>query len=74
MESISLGNTAWPVLTFEAPVAIDLGSQILELITQEPAPTDGDVAIWLPSANVLIMGGFATPGASRRGQLGAGKA
>jgi cyclase len=48
------------VLTFNTPVAVDLGSQTLELITQEPAHTDGDVAVWLPSANVLVMGDLMT--------------
>jgi cyclase len=68
-------RTAWPVLTFNAPVAIDLGSQTLELITQEPAHTDGDVAVWLPSANVLVMGDLMTNGSypiideSSRGSL-----
>jgi cyclase len=63
------------VLTFNAPVALDLGSQILELITQEPAHTDGDVAVWLPSANALVMGDLMTNGSypiideSSRGSL-----
>jgi glyoxylase-like metal-dependent hydrolase (beta-lactamase superfamily II) len=30
------------------------------LIPQEPAHTDGDVAVWLPSANVLVMGDLMT--------------
>jgi len=47
-------HSAWPVLTFNAAVSIDLGSQTLELIPQEPAHTDGDVVVWLPSANVLV--------------------
>lgn len=34
-------RAAWPVLTFNTPVAIDLGSHALELITQSPAHTDG---------------------------------
>lgn len=50
------------MLTFNAPVAVDLGSQTLELVTQEPAHTDGDVAVWLPSANVLVMGDLMTNG------------
>jgi len=45
-------RSAWPVLTFNARVQIDLGLQTLELIPQEPVHTDGDVAAWLPSANV----------------------
>lgn len=68
-------RSAWPVLTFNAPVAIDLGSHTLELIPQEPAHTDGDVAVWLPSANVLVMGDLMTNGSypiideSSRGSL-----
>jgi cyclase len=53
---------AWPVLTFNAAVSIDLGSQTLELMPQEPAHTDGDVVVWLPSANVLVMGDLMTNG------------
>jgi len=55
-------RSAWPVLTFNAAVSIDLGSQTLELIPQEPAHTDGDVVVWLPSANVLVMGDLMTNG------------
>jgi cyclase len=47
---------AWPALTFDSAISLDLGSQTLELLPQEPAHTDGDVAVWLPSANVLVMG------------------
>jgi len=43
-------RSAWPGLTFNAAVSIDLASQTLELIPQEPAHTDGDVVVWLPSA------------------------
>jgi cyclase len=49
-------RSAWPAVTFDAPVTIDLGPESLQLIPQEPAHTDGDVAVWLPSSNVLIMG------------------
>lgn len=68
-------RTAWSVLTVNAPAAIDLGSDTLELITQEPAHTDGDLAVWLPSANVLVMGDLMTNGSypiideSSRGSL-----
>ncbi len=55
-------RSAWPVLTFNAAVSIDLGSQTLELIPQESAHTDGDVVVWLPSANVLVMGDLMTNG------------
>jgi len=68
-------RSAWPVLTFHAPVSVDLGSETLELIPQEPAHTDGDVAVWLPSANVLVMGDLMSNGSypiideSSRGSL-----
>jgi len=68
-------RSAWPALTFHTSVDIDLGSQTLELIPQEPAHTDGDVAVWLPSANVLVMGDLMTNGSypvideSSRGSL-----
>jgi cyclase len=42
-------RSACPVLTFDAPVSIDLGTETLELIPQQPAHTDGDVVVWLPS-------------------------
>jgi cyclase len=68
-------RSAWPVLTFNTAVSIDLGSQTLELIPQEPAHTDGDVVVWLPSTNVLVMGDLMTNGSypvidkSSRGSL-----
>jgi len=30
------------------------------LIAQGPAHTDGDIAVWIPSANVLVMGDLMT--------------
>jgi cyclase len=60
----SAPRSAWPVLAFNAQVEIDLGFQTLELIPLEPAHTDGDVAVWLPSANVLIMGDLMTNGSN----------
>jgi glyoxylase-like metal-dependent hydrolase (beta-lactamase superfamily II) len=68
-------RTEWPTVTFDGAVAIDLGWETLNLIPQEPAHTDGDVAVWLPSANVLIMGDLMTNGSypvideSSRGSL-----
>jgi glyoxylase-like metal-dependent hydrolase (beta-lactamase superfamily II) len=55
-------RTAWPVMTFNGPVEIDLGWETLQLIPQSPAHTDGDVAVLLPSANVLVMGDLLTNG------------
>ncbi len=68
-------RSAWPVLSFDARVEIDLGSQTLVVMPQEPAHTDGDVVVWLPSANVLIVGDLMTNGSypvideSSRGSL-----
>jgi len=55
-------RTAWPVLTFDAQVEIDLNLHILELLPQNPAHTDGNVAIWLSRPNVLVMGDLMSTG------------
>jgi glyoxylase-like metal-dependent hydrolase (beta-lactamase superfamily II) len=55
-------RTAWPTVTFAAPVALDVGWETLQLLPQGVAHTDGDVAVWLPSANVLILGDLFTNG------------
>jgi cyclase len=55
-------RAAWPTETFDVPVVIDLGWETLQLIPQSPAHTDGDVAVLLPTANVLITGGLLTNG------------
>jgi cyclase len=47
---------AWPVITFDGPVTFDLGSEQLRMLPQEPAHTDGDLAVFPPAANVLVMG------------------
>jgi glyoxylase-like metal-dependent hydrolase (beta-lactamase superfamily II) len=47
---------AWPTLTFEGPLMLDIGTEQLRLLPQAPAHTDGDIAVFLPSSNVLIMG------------------
>jgi glyoxylase-like metal-dependent hydrolase (beta-lactamase superfamily II) len=68
-------RTAWPTVTFDAPVAVDVGRETLHLMPQAPAHTDGDVAVWLPEANVLILGDLFTNGSypiideSSRGSL-----
>jgi cyclase len=53
---------AWPVITFDGPVTFDLGSEQLRMLPQEPAHTDGDLAVFLPAANVLVMGDLFTNG------------
>ena len=55
-------RVAWPALTFDAPVSIDLGSEMLHLMPQAPAHTDGDLAVFLDSANILVMGDLLTNG------------
>jgi hypothetical protein len=56
-----LGNpsslpSAWPIVTCEGPVSIDLGAEPMRLLPQKPSHTDGDLVVHLPSANVLVMG------------------
>jgi cyclase len=53
-------RSAWPSLTFEQPLTLDIGTEELQLLPQAPAHTDGDVAVFLPSANVLVMGDLFT--------------
>jgi cyclase len=53
---------AWPAIVFDGPVTIDLHSEVLRLLPQTPAHTDGDVAVLLHSANVLVMGDLFTNG------------
>jgi glyoxylase-like metal-dependent hydrolase (beta-lactamase superfamily II) len=68
-------RTAWPTIIIDAPNAIDLGGETLQLIRERPAHTDGDVAVWLPSSNVMIMGDLLVNGSypiideSSRGSL-----
>ena len=51
---------AWPSLTFDHPITLDIGTEELHLLPQAPAHTDGDVAVFLASANVLVMGDLFT--------------
>jgi glyoxylase-like metal-dependent hydrolase (beta-lactamase superfamily II) len=51
---------AWPVLTFDQPFTLDIGTEELHLLPQAPAHTDGDVAVFLASANMLAMGDLFT--------------
>lgn len=68
-------RAAWPTLTFDSGICLDLGTQTMELLPQEPAHTDSDVAVWVPSANVLVMGdlfvngGYPVIDESSRGSL-----
>src|SRR5258707_7998476 len=51
---------AWPSLTFDHPFTLDIGTEELHLLPQAPANTDGDVAVFLSSANVLVAGDLFT--------------
>lgn len=51
---------AWPSLTFDHPFTLDIGSEELHLLPQPPAHTDSDVAVFLTSVNVLVMGDLFT--------------
>jgi cyclase len=51
---------AWPSLTFDHPFTLDIGAEELHLLPQAPAHTDGDVAVFLSSANVLVTGDLFT--------------
>jgi Zn-dependent hydrolases, including glyoxylases len=53
---------AWPTLTFDRPIMLDIGAEQLRLLPQAPAHTDGDVAVFLPASNVLVMGDLFTNG------------
>jgi len=51
---------AWPMVTFDDPVTLDIGTEELHLLPQAPAHTDGDVAVFLSSANALVTGDLFT--------------
>jgi cyclase len=51
---------AWPMVTFDGPITLDIGTEELHLLPQAPAHTDGDLAVFLASANVLVMGDLFT--------------
>ena len=53
-------RAAWPSITFDQPLVVDVGTEELQLLPQAPAHTDGDVAVLLPSANVLTTGDLFT--------------
>jgi glyoxylase-like metal-dependent hydrolase (beta-lactamase superfamily II) len=53
---------AWPTITIDGASAIDVGLETLQLLPQSAAHTDGDVAVFLSSSNVLIMGDLFTNG------------
>ena len=48
------------MVTFDGPITLDIGTEELHLLPQAPAHTDGDLAVFLASANVLVMGDLFT--------------
>ena len=55
-------KSAWPKVTIEGASYIDVGPETLQVLPQRPAHTDGDLAVFLPSSNVLVMGDLFTNG------------
>jgi cyclase len=53
---------AWPIVTCDGPITIELGSQSLRLLPQRPSHTDGDLVVHLRSVDVLVMGDLLTVG------------
>lgn len=53
---------AWPVVALDGPLALELGSETVRLLPQPPAHTDGDLAVRLERANVLVLGDLMTWG------------
>jgi glyoxylase-like metal-dependent hydrolase (beta-lactamase superfamily II) len=53
---------AWPTITIDGASAIDVGLETLQLLPQSAAHTDGDLAVFLSSSNVLVMGDLFTNG------------
>lgn len=47
---------AWPVITFEDNMSLNLNGQKVMLIHVHNAHTDGDTFVWFPESNVLHMG------------------
>jgi cyclase len=55
-------RVAWPTITLDGSSDFDIGSETLQLFSQAPAHTDGDLVVYLPSADVLITGDLFTNG------------
>jgi len=49
-------KVAWPVITFEENMSLNLNGQKVLLMHVHNAHTDGDTFVWFPESNVLHMG------------------
>jgi cyclase len=47
---------ALPTITLDGSSHFDIGSEILQLLPQPPSHADGDLVVYLPSADVLVTG------------------
>jgi cyclase len=47
---------AWPVVTFPTDMSVHINNEDIQLLYFGPAHTDGDVAVWFKSANVMHLG------------------
>ncbi len=50
------GRDALPTLTFEHPIELDLGNDVLRLVPVTPAHTDSDTIVIFPASNVIQTG------------------
>jgi cyclase len=53
---------AWPTITLDRSSDFDIGSETLQMLPQPPSHTDGDLVVYLPSADVLITSDLFTNG------------
>ena len=49
-------KVAWPVITYDENMSLNLNGQKIMLIHVHNAHTDGDTFVWFPDSNVLHMG------------------
>lgn len=49
-------EVAWPVITFEENMSLNLNGQKVMLIHVHNAHTDGDTFVWFPESNVIHLG------------------
>jgi len=53
---------AWPTITLDGSSDFDLGAETLQLLPQPPSHTDGDIVVYMSSADVLVTGDLFTNG------------
>jgi glyoxylase-like metal-dependent hydrolase (beta-lactamase superfamily II) len=51
-----IAQAGWPTVTYAKPTTIAIAGQTLRFLPVRPSHTDGDAMIFVPKANVLIMG------------------